>query len=909
MHSFLATEAGGDAIYASGFFLDNVWIIPTIMAVSFTMILGFGKRLPRGGSEIGIAAVGVCFLLALLTAGQWIGQVNKAEGCTRDDPSCEYVEDSHAADGHDDDHGDEDHDDHDHEDDHGDEDHDDDHGDDEDAAGFPVDTNSGSGEGESAAAFGAFVDAGEGEGGAAAFAAISERTWWSNGGINFTVGTMVDGLTVTLLVVVTLVSMLVHVYSTDYVAGDIRFTHFFGFLSLFTAAMLFFVTSANVLQMIVGWELVGVCSFALIGHWWEEQDNSDAALKAFMTNRVGDMGLLIGMIILFFASGENWGIVDINQRALDGSTSHTLLLIASLCLLAAVMSKSGQFFLHTWLPDAMAGPTPVSALIHAATMVVAGVYLIARLYGVFWEGLSIGASNITDAAGNLIDTTGASVNALAIIGAVTTLVGASLAFVQDDIKKVLAYSTISQLGYMTMALGVGAWTAAVFHLTTHAFFKACLFLGAGSVSHAVHSFDMKKDMGGMRKFMPTTYKTFLIGSIALAGLPPLAGFWSKDEILVGTGGWGFFEGETHSNGAYTVMLVMGMITAAMTAAYMTRVMYLTFFGEFRGGHHDEHHAEDHADDHAHAMADDHGHDDHGHDDHGHHGDPHESGPRILWPLRILAFLAVVFGFANLPPGFLGLPDGITERFGHFVEPEGAVSYFPTINHADPSWSLAIFSTLVVLSAVGVAYWYYFIKLNRQSPAATELMDGLTSRFTLAKAGHTMLKNRYYLDHIYDGGEPVGAAGATAMGTIFGAAAGLTLGFSLDNGLNQAWLPSLLWGLALGVSVFAIVTTTLRTGVGVATFVKRPLANAANWIHENIIDATVDEVGKGSVKTADALYQYIDQGVIDGTVNATGKGSLGAGGELRRWSTGKVQQYATVMFAGATLLAGLLILVI
>ena len=257
-----------------------------------------------------------------------------------------------------------------------------------------------------------------------------------------------------------------------------------------------------------------------------------------------------------------------------------MLLIASLCLLAAVMSKSGQFFLHTWLPDAMAGPTPVSALIHAATMVVAGVYLIARLYGVFFNGLSIG---------------GSSINALAVVGAVTTLVGASLAFVQDDIKKVLAYSTISQLGYMTLALGVGAWTAAVFHLTTHAFFKACLFLGAGSVSHAVHSFDMKKDMGGMRKFMPTTYKTFLIGSIALAGLPPLAGFWSKDEILVGTGGWGFFEGESHANGAYTIMLVMGMITAAMTAAYMTRVMYLTFFGEFRGGHHD--------DDHGHAAAD------------------------------------------------------------------------------------------------------------------------------------------------------------------------------------------------------------------------------------------------------------------------------------------------------------------
>ena len=908
--TYLAAESGGLAVEASGFFLENVWIIPAIMAVSFAIILGFGKRMPRGGSEVGIAAVGVCFILALLTAGQWIGQVNEAANCTP--KTCDYIEysidgvdhkgeagyipldyeayasdqahaadDTHADDGesHDTDaeaHGDEDGD-------HSDDEahaEDDDHS---DEGAYPIDTNAGSPDGESASALTAFTEAEAGSTAAAAVAVVSERTWWSNGGINFTIGTMVDGLTVTLLVVVTLVSMLVHIYSTDYVAGDRRFTHYFGFLSLFTAAMLFFVTSANVLQMIVGWELVGVCSFALIGHWWEEQPNSDAALKAFLTNRVGDMGLLIGMIILFFASNEKWSIIDINAAAIlgegKGGTSHTMLLIASLCLLAAVMSKSGQFFLHTWLPDAMAGPTPVSALIHAATMVVAGVYLIARLYGVFFNGLSIG---------------GSSINALAVIGAVTTLVGASLAFVQDDIKKVLAYSTISQLGYMTLALGVGAWTAAVFHLTTHALFKACLFLGAGSVSHAVHSFDMKKDMGGMRKFMPTTYKTFLIGSIALAGLPPLAGFWSKDEILAGTGGWGFFEGESHANGAYTIMLVMGMITAAMTAAYMTRVMYLTFFGEFRGGHHD--------DDHGHAAAD-------AHDDHAHHGDPHESGPRILWPLRILAGLAVVAGLMNLPKNFLGLPSGITLRFEHFVEPLAATGYFPKISHADPSWSLAIFSTLVVASAVGVAYWYYFVKVNAQSPSATEMINGPTERSKLLKAGHTMLKNRYYLDHIYDSGAAVGAAGATAMGSIFGAAAGLTLGFSLDNGLDQALWSSLIWGMVLGLTVFTIVYLALRTGTGIASFTKRPLAYAANWVHENVIDAAVDEVGKNSVKTADALYKYIDQGVIDGSVNAAGRGSQGAGGELRRWSTGQVQQYATVMFAGATLLAGLLIIVL
>ncbi len=844
MTSLLAAEEASAAIQAGGFFLENVWIIPAIMATSFACILFFGKRLPKGGSEIGIAAVLICFLLSLVTAGQWISEVNRADNCV----VAQLSEDKYIC------------------------------------------AASADGAGEFASAVGSagsavaaendvLVDAEGDEGpakGAGLKPVISNRTWWSNGGINFTVGTMVDGLTVALLVVVSLVSTLVHIYSTDYVAGDRRFTHYFAFLSLFTAAMLFFVTAENILQMIVGWELVGVCSFALIGHWWEDQSNSDAALKAFLTNRVGDMGLLIGMIILFFASGETWSIVDINKLAIEHTTSHTLLLIASLCLLAAVMSKSGQFFLHTWLPDAMAGPTPVSALIHAATMVVAGIYLVARLYGVFFEGLSIA---------------GSSLNALALIGGITTLVGASLAFVQDDIKKVLAYSTISQLGYMALALGVGAWTAAIFHLFTHAFFKALLFLGAGSVSHSVHSFNMKTHMGGMRKFMPTTYKTFLIGSIALAGLPPLAGFWSKDEILVGTGGWGFFEGKPHSNGAYTVMLVMGMLTAAMTAAYMTRVMYLTFFGEFRGGHHDDH-------------------DDHGHDDaHAHHGDPHESGPRILWPLRILAFLAVTVGFLNLPPGFLGLPKGITERFGHYVEPSSAAKYFPKINHADPSWSLAIFSTIVVSLGVAAAYFYYFVRVNRQNPAGTELVGGPTSRFGLLRAGHTMLKNNYYLDHIYDGGAPVGAAGATAVGALFGVAAGSALGFSLDNGLDQSFVPSLIWGIVLGGSVFAIVSTALRTGVGAATFVKRPLAWATNWTHENVLDAAVDQVGIRSVQAAEVVYTRIDQGVIDGTVNAAGSGSSGIGGELRRMTTGKVQQYATVMFAGAIVLAGLLIIVI
>src|SRR4051794_36743290 len=474
--------------------LHWTWLMPLLMGVSFVAILAFGKRMPKKGAEIGIAAVGLCFLFAVLSASAWITHVN----------------DAHAA---------------------------------ETTAAVEV-TDHGAEPVEHEAPVEPIT---------------TDVTWFEIDGQKFTVGTLVDGLSVMMFIVVTIVSLLVHIYSTDYVGGDRRYTHYFAFLSLFTASMLMLVMSRSTIQFITSWELVGVCSFALIGHWWEEPKNSDAALKAFITNRVGDIGLLIGMITLFFTAG---GGVTFNIRLTDaaagsGRVSHTALLVASLCLLAAVMSKSGQFFLHTWLPDAMAGPTPVSALIHAATMVVAGIFMVARLYPVYFEGFSI---------------SGSSINPLALVGGITVLVGGSLAFVQADIKKVLAYSTVSQLGYMVLALGVGAWTAALFHLFTHAFFKAGLFLGSGSGAHSVHSFDMVEDMGGMRKYMPRTYVPFLVCAGALIGIPPLAGFWSKDEILAGAHHLG-----THN--AYEWFMVIGIIGAFMTAAYMTRCVYLTFFGE------------------------------------------------------------------------------------------------------------------------------------------------------------------------------------------------------------------------------------------------------------------------------------------------------------------------------------------
>ena len=612
------------------FFLDHAWLVPLIPAVSFAVILFFGKRMPRGGAEVGVVAVGASFVLACGTLIQWIDRVSNAD-------------DSH-------------------------------------------------GVGAAIGALGRSVGRLGAEGSAAqVMPVVHHLTWFENAGVKLRVGIQIDGLASIVMFVVTLVSLLVHVYSLEYMRGDRRFTHFYAALSLFTASMLLLVVADNTLQMLVGWELVGLCSFMLIGHWWEEKPNSDAALKAFLTTRTGDIGLICGVIMTFFivqrATGTgSFNIVALNQAALSGKVGHTILLVCAVALMAAIMGKSGQFPLHTWLPDAMAGPTPVSALIHAATMVVAGVYLGARVYPVLYEGFSIGHGGV---------------NLMAAIGGTTVIIGAALAFVQDDIKKVLAYSTISQLGYMVMGLGVGAWIAAIFHLFTHAFFKADLFLGAGSVSHSGshHSFDMKKDMGGLKKYMPQTFVTFVIGSLALAGIFPLAGFWSKDEILV-----------TAGKGGYTFFMVVGLAGAFMTAAYMTRCIYLTFFGEYRGNS-------------SHTADDAHGHP--AHDTHG----PHESPRAITIPLWILSFFAVTAGLLNAEPLHI-------EKFKEWVEPRYA---FPGLAHPAFSWPAAAISVAIAVTGIVVAYEYYWMRRG---------LRDLSTRNAFARAGKTFLVNKYYLDYLY-----------------------------------------------------------------------------------------------------------------------------------------------------------------
>ena len=458
-----------------------------------------------------------------------------------------------------------------------------------------------------------------------------ERGWeWAQiGSFRLGIGTFVDGLTAVMLVTIATVSWAVHVYSVEYMRGDPRFHWFYAVLSLFTGSMLNLVVANDLFQLLIGWEGVGICSYLIIGFWWEEKENVYAANKAFITTRVGDVPFAFGIFALVFAVGTA-NIPAILHGAESGEISHALLFAGALLLIGGAVGKSAQFPLHVWLPDAMAGPTPASALIHAATMVVAGVYLVARMFPVF------------------VDSDGV-LTVVAVTASITMLLGAVMAFVQDDLKRVLAYSTISQLAYMFAALSLGehGYSAGLFHLFTHAAFKALLFLAAGSVIHAVHTNNMS-EMGGLRKTMPWTFAVFLIGTAALMGVPPFAGYWSKDEIIAVA----FREENWFVFGA-------AVTTAAMTAFYMVRALLLTFFGEYRG-----------------------------------HGHPHESVAWMVAPMAVLAVPAALLGFVGAPEllGFNG-------AFGDWVfahEPEVGVFSVPF---------LLLSITLVTIGA-GLAYLLY-----------------------------------------------------------------------------------------------------------------------------------------------------------------------------------------------------------
>jgi NADH-quinone oxidoreductase subunit L len=840
---------------SSGWFLENAWLTGLIPVIGFAVIIGFGKKLPMKGAEVGLASMAASLVIAVGAGIQWMQRTNSAKSS-------------------------------------------------EEAVGLVQ-------------AFGrSLPSAAEGEAEPFIAPVVTTWVWWQNSGLEFGIGSSVDGLAVLLLALVAFISLLVLVFSVDYVRDDRRYTHFFAAITLFAGGMLIMVMAENMVQIILGWEIMGLTSFMLIGHWWEEEANSRAALKAFFTVRVGDVGLLVGTAIIFFGANQ-WAIDNLDSNgfniaaiqawALSGEANTQFLLWGAIALFIACIGKSGQFPLHTWLPDAMAGPTPVSSLLHSSTMVVAGVFLVARIYPVFWEGFNIGTGGLSF---------------IAIIGAITIVIAALLAFVQDDIKKVLAYSTVSQLGYMMLGLGTGAWLPAVFHIFTHAFFKCALFLCAGSVSHSGshHSFDMKKDMGGLRKKMPVTFAAWMVSTLALTGVFPFAGFWSKDEIIDNVG----------ANG-YTFLMWVALFGAALTAMYMTRATYLTFFGEPRGaaaGLHDGHasdhhlHAEEHEMEHVsvgaqpeprslsaaasvtgggEASASDEPHGGHGgHGGHGaddgsdHHDGPHESGKLILVPIVILAFFAIFAGFANPTPLASRFGEGV-ELLKKYVEPRatpvvseeflasgpgesvvlvegvayapsliptaaggeagaaksgcgftapesGTVCFFPGVSHAEPTFAKILLSLAVVAVGYALAIAFCVLFYGRRDPR----LVGLTERNKALRGGFVFLKNKYYLDHLY------------------------------ENVIVRA--------------------------------VAYPIAKMAYWVNQHVLDATVDGVGVGARKTGEWVYDNIDQKIVDGAVNGSGWAASEAGHAMQPTQSGKVGQYGALLFGAATVGAIVLVLV-
>lgn len=519
-------------------------------------------------------------------------------------------------------------------------------------------------------------------------AAYPVHDWITAGDFTFAVGILMDPLTAIMLVVVTGVSLMVQIYSVGYMRGDRGYARYFAYMSLFTSAMLGLVLANNLIQMFVFWELVGLGSYLLIGFWFDRPAAAAAAKKAFIITRFADFGFLLGILYLFYNGGGFAGeglnvfvITDIYKGVEIGLLTAGVAQWVALGIFAGAMGKSAQFPLHTWLPDAMEGPTPVSALIHAATMVAAGVFLVARFFPVF--ELSLNA-----------------MNAVAIIGGITAIFAASMGLVMNDIKRVLAYSTVSQLGYMMLALGVGAYGAAIFHLFTHAFFKALLFLGSGSVNHATGTFDMRY-MGGLRKVMPWTYATFLIGSLSLAGIFPLAGFWSKDEILTHS----FTNGDPVS----AIVFALALIAAFMTAFYMFRAVFMTFEGEYNGG------AANDPDAHP-------------------HGEPHlaESPKPMVWPLAILAVPAIGAGFLVNPIIDLGVIQA--HWLAHFLD------YNPAVYVKAESFNIVIAAISSAVAVLGIALAYLIY--GRRAISAETLGSAL-------RPAHTLLYRKYYMDELYE----------------------------------------------------------------------------------------------------------------------------------------------------------------
>ena len=639
-------------------------------------------------------------------------------------------------------------------------------------------------------------------------------------------GFRLDPLSGMMILIVTGIGTLIHVYSTAYMADEPRggYARFFCYLNLFCFFMLMLVLGNNFLVMFVGWEGVGLCSYLLIGYWYEKKSASDAGKKAFITNRVGDWGFVLGVFLIFFTFGTlDFRAVQDAAAAMPVETAQFGVLSA-ICLLLFVgaTGKSAQIPLYVWLPDAMEGPTPVSALIHAATMVTAGVYMVGRNAVLFSHAPMV-------------------MEVVAIVGVLTALMAASIGLVQYDIKRVLAYSTVSQLGYMFTAMGVGAYAAGAFHLMTHAFFKALLFLGSGSVIHAMAGEQDMRRMGGLKRYLPTTYATMMIGTLAIAGIPVFSGFFSKDEILFRS----FLSNK--------LIWGLAVLTALMTAFYMFRLMAMTFFGGYRGPawEHAAHgavavaagHVAKHpADPHAHAPA--HGaHDDHG-GGHGHgawHG-PHESPRPMTIPLMALAVGAIVAGFVGVPvalgganqieqflhPSFVassahGEPTSAVAD--HAAEPAAAAEHGEgAAPHASTGVELGLMGFSVLIAAIGIGLAWRFYVTN------PEISEGLATRFAGA---HRTLSNKYYVDELYNA---------------------------------------------------TVISGTMASGRGLWTF------------DRNVVDGAVN--GSSFITVFSAwLSGLADRVVVDGAVNLVGWSTQESSYFFRRFQTGLVQNYALLMVFG------------
>jgi NADH-quinone oxidoreductase subunit L len=488
-----------------------------------------------------------------------------------------------------------------------------------------------------------------------------------------------DQLSLVMLLVVTGVGFLIHIYSVGYMWDDPSYYRFFSYLNLFMFFMLTLVLASSYLVMFIGWEGVGLASYLLIGFWFTKDSAASAGKKAFIVNRIGDFGFLIALFVLIKHFGSlNFDQVFQSVMPLGAETPGAGLLTAvGILLMVGACGKSAQIPLYIWLPDAMEGPTPVSALIHAATMVTAGVYMVARSHVIFERAPM-------------------ALTVVAIIGTLTAFFAATIGIAQTDIKKVLAYSTVSQLGYMFMACGVGAFSAGIFHLMTHAFFKGLLFLAAGSVIHAVGGEQDMRKMGGLKSYIPWTFLTMGIATLAIAGIPPLAGFWSKDEIL-----WKAYQ-------VSPVYWGIGLITAFITSFYMFRLLYMTFFGDYRG-----------------AKADAHGHGSHGHDEHG-HGEPHESPMVMLVPLMILALLSLVGGLV-----------GIGNRFEHFLAPVfGSAEVGEAASRATELLLMGV-SVAVAFSGWLLAYLLYY----KRPELPQKIADSLGGFYEA-------VVHKYYIDELY-----------------------------------------------------------------------------------------------------------------------------------------------------------------